>query len=142
MLLTVKNDIVFDQVTPLLPEATERLAQLSGVFSHDEISKIVENLAADDENLAVAMGSLHENMPLNEFIVKHVDSKGKMTKSKDLKTRQRQAFQTTGLSKSARRQIARKAAKTKRANPTTQIKAQKKTKRAKQKRKSMYGLTT
>ena len=47
------------------------------------------------------------------------------------------ASQTTGLTKAKRRQIARKAVKTKRANPSIGIKAQRKTKKAMKKRKAL-----
>lgn len=74
---------------------------------------------------------------LNEFIVKSVNSKGIITRIKDRKTRSLQAFQTTGLSKAKRRQIARKAMKTKRANPSIGVKSLRKRRRALAKRKAM-----
>lgn len=140
MQIIVENDLCLDSVTALLPEAQNRLDELSAIFESAELTRLVENLAKSEPEMAVAIGSIVENMELNEFMVKHVDSKGNMTRTKDRKTRERQALQTTGLSKSARRAIARKASKTKRANPSGQIKAQKKTKKARLKRKSMYGL--
>lgn len=140
MQLIIENELVFDDVVNFLPEAEQKFNELSAVFSKEEIQRISENMAESNPFMAVALGSICESMPLNEFMVKHVSSKGELTRTKDLKTRQRLAFQTTGLSKSARRQIARKAIKTKKANPNVQIRAQKKIKKAKQKRKSMYGL--
>ncbi|AXF40747.1 prohead core protein [Acinetobacter phage KARL-1] len=140
MLIIVENELVFDNVSNLLPEAQERLNGFSTIFEKDEIVKIVENLAKTEPELAVAIGSLVEDVPLNEFMVKHVSAKGELTKTKDRKTRERNAYQTTGLSKSERRRIARKAVKTKKANPSEQIRTQKKIKRARAKRKSMYGL--
>lgn len=74
---------------------------------------------------------------LNEFIVKSVNAKGVIARIKDRKTRALQAFQTTGLSKAKRRQIARKATKTKRANPSIGVKASRKRRRAMAKRKAM-----
>lgn len=74
---------------------------------------------------------------LNEFIVKSVNAKGVITRRKDRKTRALHAFQTTGLSKAKRRQIARKATKTKRANPSIAVKALRKRRRAIAKRKAM-----
>ncbi len=139
MNIVIEAPIGLDEISSLLPEAQAKFDQLSGIFEADEIKTLIENMAAVNPTMSIAIGSICENMPLNEFMVKHVNAKGELTKTKDLKTRQRQAFQTTGLSKSARRQIARKAAKTKRANPTIGIKAQKKAKKAKAKRK-MYGL--
>lgn len=92
--------------------------------------KVAEELA----ELLANDGHLEE---VKEAIVKRVSSKGKVTRRKDRKTRQKRATQTTGLSKSKRRQIARKAARTKKANPATQRKASRKQKRAMRKRKSM-----
>ena len=93
-----------------------------------------------DIDLAIALGSINEKMALNEFIVKHVSSRGDITRTKDIKTRQRNAYQTTGLSKAKRRQIARKATKTKRSNPSTQVRAERKRKKARAKRKA-FGLS-
>lgn len=135
MKLIVENLTSFDNVSTFLTEAQETIATLSKSFDNVEIVKIVENLSKTEPELAIACGSLLEDMQLNEFIVKHVSSKGEVTKKKDLKTRQREATQTTGLSKSARRQIARKAAKTKKANPSVQLKANKKRNKAMKKRK-------
>lgn len=140
MRILVENELGFDIVSGMLSEAQSRLDDLNGIFEKQEIVKIVENLAATEPELAVAMGSLVENIQLNEFMVKHVDSKGTVTKTKDRKTRTKQAYQTTGLSKSARRQIARKAVKTKKANPSKQARAKIKTKKAMNKRK-MLGLS-
>lgn len=74
---------------------------------------------------------------LEEYIVKHVDSRGTITRKKDRKTRERQALQTTGLSKAKRRQIARRAVKTKRANPNIQKIALRKRKRALKRREAL-----
>lgn len=139
MKILVDKTLGFEVVSGFLGEAQTKLDGLS-IFERDEIVKIVENLAATEPELAVAMGSIVENIQLNEFMVKHVDAKGTVTKTKDRKTRSKLAFQTTGLSKSERRRIARKAVKTKKANPSTQIRASKKKKRAMAKRK-MLGLS-
>lgn len=76
---------------------------------------------------------------LSEYIVKAVNAKGTITRKKDRKTRERRALQTTGLSKAKRRQIARKASKTKRADPSIKRIANRKRKRAMAKRKA-FGL--
>lgn len=76
---------------------------------------------------------------LDEFIVKTVNAKGTIVRKKDRKTRERRALQTTGLSKAKRRQIARKATKTKRADPSIKRRANRKRKRAMAKRKA-FGL--
>lgn len=121
-----------------LTEAESMIARLQAAsFESDDINKIVENTATTDGELALALASLVESITIEEAIVKHVDSRGAITKTKDKKTRQRMAFQTTGLTKAKRRQIARKAVKTKRANPSIGVKAKRKTKKAMKKRKAL-----
>ncbi|WCZ66384.1 capsid and scaffold protein [Yersinia phage MHG19] len=136
LILPENHELVIDELEKLIPEAQSRIDMLSALDKSD-INTIVENMIDDDTNLAIVMGSLNEDMQLNEFIVKHVSSRGEVTRTKDRKTRQRNAFQTTGLSKAKRRQIARKATKTKRANPSTTVRAQRKKKKAMKKRKAL-----
>ena len=99
--------------------------------------KIIENLADNEPHLALAMMSIVEGLSLDEVIVKHVDSRGNVERKKDRKTRERNAYQTTGLTKSQRRQIARRALKTKRANPSITTRAQRKRKKALRKRAAL-----
>ncbi|QHJ79057.1 MAG: hypothetical protein [Caudoviricetes sp.] len=103
----------------------------------DDTDTFIDNLIETDADLAIAMISVHEALPISEVIVKHVDSKGVITRTKDRKTRQRLAYQTTGLTKSKRRLIARKAAKTRKANPTIVVRAMRKKKRAEKRRRSL-----
>lgn len=134
-------ELVSENVEILIPEAQGRFAALSGALDKTDINTIVENMfEAGEIDAAIALGSLNEEMELNEFIVKHVSSRGEITRTKDRKTRQRNAFQTTGLSKAKRRQIARKATKTKRANPSIQVRGERKRKKARAKRKA-FGLS-
>lgn len=138
ILLPESTEIVIEDVENLFQEAQDRLDHLSKTFNKEDINKIVENMvSAGDINLALAIGSLNEEMQINEFIVKHVDSKGTVTRTKDRKTRERNAFQTTGLSKSKRRQIARKAVKSKRANPSGVARGLRKRKKAIKRRKAL-----
>ncbi|QBP35513.1 capsid and scaffold protein [Phage NC-G] len=133
-------ELTLESVEAKIPEAQGRFATLSEALEKSDINNLVENMIADgDIDTAIAIASLNENMALNEFIVKHVSSKGELTRTKDIKTRQRNAYQTTGLSKAKRRQIARKASKTKRANPSIQVRAERKRKKARSKRKA-FGL--
>lgn len=74
---------------------------------------------------------------ISERIVKRVNSKGKITRTQDRKTRRRKATQTTGMSPARRRQIARKASRTKKRNPMINRRALRKRKKALRKRKSM-----
>lgn len=136
-MILVEKEVELSAVEALIPEAKTRLESLSKALSKSDINTIVENLVENEPELAIALGSLNEELQLNEYIERHVSSKGEITRTKDRKTRARQAFQTTGLSKAARRQIARKAVKTRRAQPSTVMRAQRKRKRALSKRKAL-----
>lgn len=134
-------ELVTENVEKLIPEAQGRFEGLSKALDKTDINNLVENMITDGEvEMALAIGSLNEDMQLNEFIVKHVSSRGEITRTKDIATRKRNAFQTTGLSKAKRRQIARKATKTKRANPSIQVRGERKRKKARAKRKA-FGLS-
>lgn len=117
-------------------EAQERVSMLA-MFDKPELMKIVESIAKDEPELAVAMLSIIEGISLNEVMVKHVNARGEVERKKDRKTRERNAYMTTGLSKAKRRQIARRAAKTKRANPSIERHAERKRKKALRKRKAL-----
>ena len=126
----------------------------SKIFSASELASIAENMILSEderqfgvylyqvasgktEDLFETAEELLENYDLSEAIARHVDATGNISRRKDRKTRARQATQTTGLSKSKRRQIARKAAKTKRADVGAQKQAVRKRKRAIRKRDSL-----
>lgn len=138
LLLPENHELVIENVELLIPEAQGRFENLSKALSKDDINTVVENMIATNEvDLAIALGAINEEMQLNEFIVKHVSSQGEVTRTKDRATRQRQAFQTTGLSKAKRRQIARKATKTKRSNPSSTTRAIRKRKKAIKRRQAL-----
>lgn len=138
MLLLPENfELVIENVESKIQEAQGRIDHLSKAFDKDGINTIVENMMASETELAIAMGALNEDMQLNEFIVKHVNSRGEVTRTKDRKTRERNAYQTTGLSKSKRRQIARKAVKSKRANPSAVTRGVRKQKKAIKRRQAL-----
>lgn len=103
----------------------------------DDAENLIEKLIDEDATLALAMLSVHEGLTLSEVIVKHVDAKGNITRTKDRDTRKRLAYQTTGLTTAKRRLIARKAAKTRKANPTIVVRAMRKKKRAEKRRAAM-----
>lgn len=133
-------ELTLESVESVVLEAQGQFDTLSKALDKADINTIVENMiASGDFNKAIALGALNEEMELNEFIVKHVSARGDITRTKDRATRQRNAFQTTGLSKAKRRQIARKATKTKAANPSTGVRAERKRKKAMKKRKA-FGL--
>ena len=133
-------EVVLENIEAAIPEAESRFKQLSEALDKADINTIVENMLSIEPEVAIAMGSLDEEMQLNEFIVKHVSSRGEITRTKDRKTRERQAFQTTGLSKAKRRAIARKVVKSKRANPSGTVRGNRKRKKA-MKRRQALGLS-
>lgn len=133
-------EVVLENIEAAIPEAKSRFKQLSEALDKADINTIVENMLTAEPEVAIAMGSLNEEMQLNEFIVKHVSSRGEITRTKDRKTRERQAFQTTGLSKAKRRAIARKVVKSKRANPSGTVRGNRKRKKA-MKRRQALGLS-
>lgn len=137
----LESDAEYEILTQLISECIEPSApkakHLLDVFG-DDAFVIAENMIADNAIEALAIISILENeSDLSEVLVKRVNSMGAVTRVHDKKTRERRATQTTGISKSKRRQIARHAVKTKRANPSIQIKAQRKYKKAMRKRQTM-----
>lgn len=131
-------DVSLESIEKHINKAKVQMDSLKAL-NKDDINTIITNLVKTDPGLAICMGSLNESLELNEYIVKHVNARGEVTRRKDRKTRERNAFKTTGLSKSKRRQIARKATKTKRANPGIQTRALRKRKKA-LKRRAALGL--
>lgn len=136
-LIPESYELVLENVEALIPEAQGRIDALSSALDIDDINTIIENMLETEMDLAVAMASIINEEQLNEFIVKHVSSRGEVTRTKDRKTRERNAFQTTGLSKAKRRQIARKVVKAKKANPSGQVKGLRKRKKALKRRKAL-----
>lgn len=136
-------------------KALEFYKEQSKIFSDSELVSIAESMIlSEDErqtgvylfqlaqgndniNMFESAEELVENFEMSEAIKKHVDASGNIVRRKDRKTRERQATASTGLNKSRRRAIARKAAKTKRADKGGQLRAQRKRRRAIQKRKSL-----
>ncbi|AIZ02820.1 head scaffolding protein [Escherichia phage vB_EcoM_VR26] len=140
LILPEGYELTLENIESISEAAQGQFDSLSEALETDDINIIVENMFANGEiEKAIVIGALNEDIQLDEFIVKHVSSRGELTRTKDRATRSRNAFQTTGLSKAKRRQIARKATKTKRANPSTQIRAERKRKKARAKRKA-FGL--
>ena len=139
-MLNLEKPVEIDDVNAVIGEANLRFDSIKESLSTEEIRALVQGIAESGEpEIAVVLGSLNENIVLSEYIVKHVNAKREVSRTKDRKTRKLQAFQTTGLSKSRRREIARKAAKTKRADPGGQKIAVKRRKKALKARK-MLGL--
>lgn len=114
----------------------------------DDINDLVESVKSaenyivaicevDDFLTSASLISHIEDISIEEAIVKRVSFDGKISRMKDRKTRMRQAFQTTGLSKAERRRIARKSARTLRQRPGIVKKKNRKRGRAMKRRKSM-----
>ncbi|ASU00169.1 essential prohead core protein [Aeromonas phage AS-zj] len=139
----LETDLEYDVLLSLIAEcvestAPEKAQHLKSVFGEDDSLTIAENMISENAIEALAILSiLEESEELDEVLVKRVNAAGTVTRIHDRETRKRRATQTTGLSKSQRRQIARHAVKTKRANPSIQIRANKKYKKAMRKRHSM-----
>lgn len=126
------------KIEAVLATAKSRIDHLvEAGFAMSEITGVIHAVAADEPDMSLAMISIVEATSIDEAIVKHVNSKGEVSRTKDRATRKRNAFATTGLTASTRRQIARRAAKTKRARPSINVKAQRKTKRAMKRRKAL-----
>ena len=137
----IESDEELDILASLVEErkqhVTVRLEEMKKALG-DSVGTVLENMLNTDEAIdAFAMLSIEESEDIQESIVKRVNALGVVSRVKDRSTRERQATQTTGLSKSARRQIARKAAKTKRAHPNIARKAVRKRKKAMKKRDQM-----
>lgn len=77
------------------------------------------------------------NEQLDEALVKRVTPEGDIERILDRKTRERRASMTTGLSKTKRKMIARKAARTKKRDIGGQIRALKKRRKTLRKRKAL-----
>ena len=65
-------EVVLENIEAAIPEAESRFKQLSEALDKADINTIVENMLSIEPEVAIAMGSLNEEMQLNEFIVKHV----------------------------------------------------------------------
>lgn len=137
----IESDIEFDTLSQLISECVETIApklkNMVDVFG-DDVYVVAENMIEENAIEALAMISIIEGeQDINEVLVKRVNAAGVVSRIHDRATRARRATQTTGMSKSQRRQIARHAVKTKRANPSIQIRAKRKYRKAMRKRDAM-----
>lgn len=121
----------------LLEQEENNLIELEESFIN-EIEEFIVN-EADEEDLSVIFSesglTREEFDDVLESLRKRVSSTGKVTRVKSRQTRRRRATMTTGMSKSALRRRARKAARTLKRNPATARKALKKRRKALRKRK-------
>lgn len=100
------------EVEKKLTEAESLLGNVNKVLNKSDINKLIENMSNISGNfeLAIAMGSLNENLKVNDYIVKFVVTEDDSNNSTDKKPGNK-------LSLSRRREIARKAARSRMANP-------------------------
>lgn len=122
-----------ENVAAKLEEAREILKHLKGALDFNDINTIIENMAKTELDKAIALGSLHEDMPINEFIVKKVDSEGEVKDVQDNKT----ASLKSKISLAKRREIARKAARTRKANPAKAKESEEKRQQARSNRRDL-----
>lgn len=120
-----------------LQEATDIYKNLSETLDKNDINSVVESMASWNLELAVALGSINENIQINEFIVKHVTSDGDVSNRQDKKSRARQAATHSKVSLAKRREVARRAARTRRANPAKARESEAKRQEARKKRSEM-----
>ncbi|ADQ53094.1 gp68 prohead core, essential [Aeromonas phage 65] len=137
----IESDLEYDMLMQAISECVETQTPVAKKMMEsfgDDAIIVAENMIAQNAISALAIISIIEGQEdLNEVLVKRVNAAGAVTRIHDRATRARRASQTTGLSKSQRRQIARHAVKTKRANPSIQIRARRKYKKAMRKRDAM-----
>lgn len=136
----ISTDEGYDELEVMFNECSvdSLLAEYTSVFGSDLKIFLENNLNnTEDAVAALKLIAMVEGCDLHEVLVKRVTSRGVISRVKDRKTRARLATQTTGMAKAKRRQIARRAAKTKKANPSGKIRALRKRKRAMARRKSM-----
>lgn len=120
-----------------LPRAITIHKNLSESLDKDDINSVVEGMAVWNLELAVALGSINENIQINEFIVKHVTSDGDVSNRQDKKTRAREAATHSKVSLAKRREVARRAARTRRANPAKARESEAKRQEARRRRSDM-----
>lgn len=135
-ILPENYELSLEKIESLLPEAETKF-NIIKTLDNDTFNIVVENTFNSNPELGIALASLKEEMALNEFIVKSVSSRGEVSRIQDRATRSRKAFQTTGLSKAKRREIARKVVRSKRSNPSATVRGSRKRKKAMKRRKAM-----
>lgn len=119
----------------------ESMQMISGAFalmSEEEIVAYAEQLLESgnlDEYIAFA--HIHGGVPLNEEMVRYVNSSGETGIRKSREVRSKLAYKTTSLSKAKRVETAIKASKTRSSNPSTMTRANRKRRKANRKRSSL-----
>lgn len=119
----------------------EDIVELTEEESEQYLDDLLEDYGYDLDTIVEALeldldGEI-EDIEVYEALKKRVDSKGRVTRVKDRKTRKRRAGATTGMSKTKRKMRARKASKTRKRSPGSVRKAVKKRRKSLRKRKQM-----
>lgn len=138
-MIVLKGNILVNPelVEKALPEAIKIHKSLSETLDKDDINTVVENMARLELDLAIALGSVNENIQINEYLVKHVTSDGEVSDRQDKKTRARETASKSKVSLAKRREVARRAARTRRANPAKAKESEAKRQEARSKRSAM-----
>ena len=113
MIIIPKGMLVkLDEVKAEMPLAEAYFNYVKDSFTEDYAVKLCENvMKSDNINVAIALGSLFKNLPINEFVSSHVFNEA------EEKEAGKEGKFTKGISLARKREIARKAARTRRADP-------------------------
>lgn len=107
----------------------------------DELADLLEDSFSEEDSPEMLMEMLGIDRESAEVLLenlrKRVSAKGQVRRLRSREYRRRHAQRTTGLSRHQRRLRARRAARTRRRNPTSVRKAIRKRKRAMRRRKMM-----
>lgn len=125
-------------------ESIKNFQMMTGTFnllSEEEVKAFKDNIKESSLVEYVALAHVIDGIPLNETMVRYVNSDGGQAMRKSREVRSKMAYKTTSVSKARRREIALKASKTRLANPSKMARAQRKRKRSNRKRVS-YGMET
>lgn len=113
MIIIPKGTLIkIDEVKAEMPLAESYFNYVKDSFTEEYAVKLCENvMKSDNVNVAIALGSLFKNLPINEFISSYVISEA------EEKEAGKEGKFTKGISLARKREIARKAARTRRADP-------------------------
>lgn len=126
-----------------MKEVLEHVEKVKGnldfykTLEEQEIESLKEKLLERDLFTYIAVSHVLDGLELNEAVIQRVNSKGERKTSQDRKTRSKMAYKTTTISKAKRKEIARHGAKTRLSRPSTQKQAERKKRKARNKRASL-----
>ena len=113
MITIPKNTLIrIEEVESQMALAKSYFSHVKDSFTEETAKKLCENvMKMDNVNVAIALGSLFENKSIKEFIATSV-----VAEVEEKKAGEEGKF-TKGTPLAKRREIARKAARTRRADP-------------------------